>query len=74
MNPAHQRRVGMNIFSELSYERVLLLRENVNKLPRQNVNIKYSIIFLFFKYLTFSIDEFPRDKYSVLVRYDILFD
>lgn len=37
---------------------LLLLRGNVNKLPRQNVNSEYSLVILFFKWFTFSVDEF----------------
>lgn len=40
---------------------VLLLRENVKKLLRQNDKFEYSLFFIFFKYFAFSTTEFsPR--------------
>jgi hypothetical protein len=40
---------------------VLLLRENVKKLLRQNVKFEYSLFFILFKYFAFSIAKFsPR--------------
>lgn len=37
----------LSLYDESTW--LLLLRENVNKLPRQNVKFEYSWIFLFFK-------------------------